>query len=150
MWFRSLLIALLSGSTGASTATSTTRRIQSAGTQNPSPRCRRVFVPASARTTAAAPAPGVPNAASGDSSGMPESRIEHGIEQVDGEVREDVPGGDHEHHALHDEVVTRRDRDDEHAPDTGKSEQELDDHGAADERAHRDAGDGEQRERRRA
>src|SRR2546425_13328926 len=120
MWLRSLLMLLLSGSTGANSATSTTRRIQRAGTQKPSPRCRRAFVPASARTTAAAPTPGVPYAASGDSSGMPESRVEDGVEQVDGEIREDVPGGDHEHHALHHEAVTGRAGGGEHAPDAGK------------------------------
>src|SRR5262249_27251881 len=86
----------------------------------------------------------------GSSSGMADGRVEDRVEKVRSEVGEDVPDSDDEYQALHDEVLAAADGIDESQAHARKAEQILDDDSAANERTDVDAGDREQRERRRA
>src|SRR5687768_16892656 len=73
--------------------------------------------------------------------------VEDGVEQVDGEVREHRSEGEEQHDALHHHEVALGDRLEEEAAHAGKSEELLDDDGAADQRADLEADDRQQRER---
>src|SRR5262245_22506381 len=60
-------------------------------------------------------------------------RIEDRVEEVDGEVDEDVHGRDDQHHALDDRVVSPQDGVDRQAADPGDGEDALGDDRPADE-----------------
>src|SRR5437867_7313613 len=61
------------------------------------------------------------------------ARVEHAVEHVDEEVRQDHDDGDEHHEVLHDRVVAPQDRLHEEAGDAGQVEHGLGHHEAADE-----------------
>src|SRR6266480_7569901 len=71
------------------------------------------------------------------------ARIEHTVEHVDEEVRQDHHDGDEHHEILHDRVVAPQDRLHEKARDAGQVEHGLGHHQAADEERELDADDGD-------
>src|SRR5438067_9467328 len=79
----------------------------------------------------------------------PDPRVEIGVEEIDEEVDDDVDEGDQEDGALHHCVVVLLRRGDNHGTEPGQREDLLDDDRAADQPAHADAGQRDERERRR-
>src|SRR5713226_8025032 len=71
-----------------------------------------------------------------------DSGIYHGIEQIDGEVDQDIGGGGHEHHPLHHRVVSAQDGGDDETAEPGDIEHDLRHHRPADEHRRGDADDG--------
>ena len=81
---------------------------------------------------------------------MPDPRVEDGVEDVDEEVHEHVHDRDDRDEALDRDELPGADRLDDLLAQTRQPEDALDDDRATDERADVEAGDGEQREARRA
>src|SRR2546430_16541962 len=48
--------------------------------------------------------------------------IDHGIEEIDGQVDQDIGGRGHEHHPLHHRIVAPKDGRDDEAAETGNGE----------------------------
>src|SRR3954447_11183571 len=93
-------------------------------------------------------APGAVVAGSADGSGMSDPWVEDGVEDVDEEVHEHVAEGEDRHVTLQRDVLAPHDGVVDEEPHAVDVEDDLDDHGAADQRADVEAGDGEQREAR--
>ncbi len=74
-------------------------------------------------------------------------RIDHRIENVDGEVHQDVGKAEQQHDALDDRVVAAQDGIDREAAEPGNGEYALGDHGAADQERDADADDRHDRHR---
>src|SRR5437016_1722339 len=71
------------------------------------------------------------------------ARVEHAVEHVDEEVRQDHHDGDEHHEVLHDRVVAPQDRLHEEPCDAGQVEDGLGHHETADEERELDADDGD-------
>src|SRR6185312_11005160 len=113
-----------SGSRSAKIARVTTSAIHSTAAQKtmPRPRRRRTGVSSSIGRLAAV-----------SSAAMADTRVEHGVEQVDEEIDEDEADGDEQHAALEDDEVAQVDRFHEQSTDAGQCENRFRDHRPADE-----------------
>src|SRR5690242_15302943 len=100
----SISVGLGSGSRSAKIATANTRTIQPAATQNSKPSRR----PRGTRSAAASS-----SLRSSSSVAMTNPRVEHGVEQIDDEIDEDVSGSNEQDDALQDDQIARVDRADQ-------------------------------------
>src|SRR5690606_28062110 len=118
---------------------------------------RRFVRPTVTSTGSPSTAPGSPPAgarvvvwAAASSSSIADPRIEHGVEEVDGDVHEDVADGDERDQRLDGDVLPLADRLEDQGAEPRQREDDLDDQRAAHQRADVEAGHGEQGEARRA
>src|SRR5437773_446650 len=74
-------------------------------------------------------------AGTGNASAVTDSRIEPGIAEIDEQVGDDDDRGEEQHRALDQGVVTEQDGVEHQAPDPRLQEDELHDHGAAQQHA---------------
>src|ERR1700674_3169089 len=101
----SMSVGLCSGSRSASTAAASVMVSQASASHMMMPRRRR-------RTGAAMAISRLPSSAT-----MTDPRIEHRVEDVDGEIDQHEPGGDEQHHPLQDDEVARIDGADQQPAD---------------------------------
>src|ERR1700722_19269371 len=135
----SMSVGLGSGNTGAKIATAKTNSIQPTAIQNNSPslRFRRTGPATTSSMTVSS------------SVAMTNPGIEDGIEHVDDEIHQHVAGSHAQHDTLQDDEVAGIDRTQQQSADARQRKDRLDDDGAAHQAADIDAGDGDERQRRR-